>query len=164
MDITLTKLTVDDVEGVHTLWSDKAATQYTNFSYLPTLQECRERLAKMMAFYGTRDDHFGPFVIRNQVGEFLGLTGGDAGATPGEFEIWYFVRRANWGKHVATSAVTRLLALMNESGRVSMIKAEAVVDNEPSWRFLTKLGFERTSLLPKKDEKSWNRYLYTKPV
>lgn len=30
----------------------------------------------------------------------------------------------------------------------NLIKAEAVIDNEPSWRFLEKLGFHRTNILP----------------
>lgn len=167
MKITLTKLTSHDVREVHSLWSDEQATRFTNFPFLPTVHECSERLAKMIAHYGQRDDHFGPYAIRGDGGEFYGLAGGDAGESPGEFEIWYFIRRDMWGKQVATVAVTRMIQEMKESGRVTRIRAEAVVDNEPSWRFLAKLGFSRVRLLPdahKKDEKTWDRFLYSMTV
>ncbi len=167
-EIFFTKLSPDDAAGAHLLWSDETAALFTNFPYLPTIDECRERVSKMLAFYGQNHDHFGPYVIRDKAGEFLGLTGGDANKVDvGAYEIWYFVRRDMWGKKVATRAVEHLLTLMKESGRVRTIKAEAVVDNKPSWLFLEKLGFNRTELLPdahKKNGRTWNRYLYSMTV
>jgi len=167
-DIAFTKLNLDDIDGVHSLWSDEAATLFTNFPFLPTKDECRQRLEKMMSFYGQNIYHFGPFVIRAADGTFLGLTGGDADNTaPGTYEIWYFVRRDYWGRKFATTAVRHLLELMRSSGRVKIVRAEAVVDNEPSWRFLEKLGFMRTGQIPaghKKNGKTWDRYSYSMSV
>ena len=97
----------------------------------------------------------------------MGLTGGDAGTVPGEYEIWYFVRRDMWGKKIATQAVALLLEQMKNSERVQLIKAEAVVNNERSWRFLEKLGFQRKQILPDGHEKNgmkWDRYLYAMDV
>jgi len=166
--IGFTNLNLDDVDGVYSLWSDEGATLFTNFKYLATKDECQQRLEKMMAFYGQNRDHFGPFVIRGTDGNFLGLTGGDAdGSAPGTYEIWYFVRRDYWGKKVATTAVQHLLGLMKNSGRVKLVRAEAVVDNEPSWRFLEKLGFSRSGQIlagHKKNGKTWDRYCYSMPV
>lgn len=167
-EITFTNLNIDDLDGVHSLWSDEAATLFTNFPYLPTKDECRQRLEKMLAFYGQNVEHFGPYVIRANDGTFLGLTGGDAdNSTPGTYEIWYFVRREYWGKKVATTAVSQLLELMKNSARVRTVRAEAVVDNQPSWRFLEKLGFIRSGQIPaghKKNGKTWDRYSYSMPV
>ena len=112
--------------------------------------------------------HFGPFVIRAEDGTFLGLTGGDSDAKfPGTYEIWYFIWRDHWGKKVATRAVQNLMLLMIQSGRVRALRAEVVVDNEPSWHFLEQLGFTRSGLIPdghKKDGKTWYRYSYFKVI
>ncbi len=165
MEIELDRFKFDETDEVHTLWSDESATLFTNFPFLATKQECRERLIKMKNYYGQRNDHFGPFSIRSKSGAFLGLTGGDAGEVSGEFEIWYFVRRDMWGNKVATRAVTSLLDLMKSSNRVNSLKAEAVVDNQASWRFLEKLGFIRIGTLAqahKKNGKTWDRYVYEK--
>ncbi|MFL5815201.1 MAG: GNAT family N-acetyltransferase [Bdellovibrionia bacterium] len=167
-EIEFTDLCADDFDGVHSLWSDEEATLFTNFPYLPTKDECRQRLGKMLAYYGQNPNHFGPYVIRSKVGEFLGLTGGDEDtSSPGTYEIWYFVQRDHWGKKVATTAVRHLLELMHRSGRVKRYKAEAVVENEPSWRFLEKLGFHRVSMVPaghKKGDRTWDRYVYSKEI
>jgi RimJ/RimL family protein N-acetyltransferase len=167
-EISFTRLNLDDLDGVHSLWSDEAATLYTNFAFLPTKEECRGRLERTLAFYEKSADHFGPFVIRSKEGNFLGLTGGDSiSGTPGTYEIWYFVERSHWGKKVATKAVQHLMKLMADSGRVRVLKAEAVVDNEPSWRFLEKLGFQRSDIISgghKKNGRTWDRYSYSKSV
>lgn len=163
MELKLEKFRFEEAEDVHSLWSDEDATLYTNFPYLASIEQCRERLIKMKNYYGQSLEHFGPFSIRSLNGEFLGLAGGDAGSTPGEYEIWYFVRRDMWGMKVATSAVKLLLQDMKDSEKFLSIKAEAVVDNEPSWRFLEKLGFKRMSTIPeghKKNGRVWDRYVY----
>lgn len=167
MDIILEKFKFNETEEVHSLWSDESATLFTNFPYLATLEQCRERLTKMANYYGQRTEHFGPFVIRSKDGKFLGLTGGDAGEVPGEYEIWYFIRREMWGQKIATSAVTLLLEMMKHSQRVHSIKAEAVVDNLPSWQFLEKLGFQKKNVISgghQKNGKTWDRYLYVMSV
>lgn len=164
MEVNLEKFKFEEVEEVYCLWSDESATLYTNFPYLPTIDDCRRRLEKMKNYYGQNIEHFGPFAIRSANGEFLGLTGGDAGPVPGQYEIWYFVRRNMWGKKVATSAVKSLLKIMKNNAKVKSIKAEAVVDNEPSWRFLEKLGFQRLDTIAgghKKNGQTWDRYVYS---
>lgn len=165
MEVFLDRLKFNEIKEVHLLWSDEAAVLYTNFPHLTTEDDCSARLNKMKNYYGQRDDHFGPFAIRTKAGGFLGLTGGDAGKTSGEFEIWYFVRRDMWGKKIATTAVTHLLEIMKSSGRVARIKATAVVDNQPSWSFLEKLGFVRNETLPKGHKKTgMDLYVYSRAL
>jgi RimJ/RimL family protein N-acetyltransferase len=162
MEIRLEKFNFENPEEVHGLWSDKEATLFTNFPHLPSIEECQIHLIKMKNYYAQRNDHFGPFAIRSNDGAFLGLAGADAGDLNGEFQIWYFIHRKMWGKRVATSAVTSLISLMEASG-VDSIKAETVVENSASWRFLERLGFKRTETLAgahKKNGTAWDRYVY----
>ncbi len=164
MEVVLEKFKFDEASEVYDLWSDELATLYTNFPYLATLDECNQRLSKMKIHYGQNPQHIGPFIIRSTEGEFLGLTGGDADAEFGEFEIWYFIKRSMWGRKIATSAVKSLIEIIKRSEKATLIKAEAVVDNEPSWKFLEKLGFKRTGILPeahKKNGMTWDRYSYS---
>jgi RimJ/RimL family protein N-acetyltransferase len=65
------------------------------------------------------------------------------------------------------SGSQHLLEHMKSSGRFKVVRAEAVVDNEPSWRFLEKRGFIRTEQIPaghKKNGKTWDRYCYSKEI
>ena len=149
---------------MHSLWSDEQAVFYTNFPYIPDVKGCQERLTKMLSFYAKTSQHFGPYTIRSEDGTFLGLAGGDASDLEQQvYEIWYFIQRPHWGRKVATAAVSELLSMMSSSGRVRRIKAEAVVDNEPSWKFLESQGFKRKERLTgahKKDGRVFDRYVY----
>jgi len=164
----LTLLPVDfaDVHDVHSVWADESATLYTNFPYIPDIEGCRIRLANVLSHYSKSPLHFGPYTIRSLDGTFLGLCGGDvANAENLEYEIWYFIHRSCWGRKVATRAVRELLRVMSGSGRVNVVKAKSVVDNEPSWRFLQSLGFKRTATLPdghKKEGRVFDCYVYSK--
>jgi RimJ/RimL family protein N-acetyltransferase len=51
---------------------------------------------------------------------------------PGNYDIWYFVRRDEWGKGIATCAVKKLLESMAASSRVKTISAQAAVDKPAS--------------------------------
>jgi RimJ/RimL family protein N-acetyltransferase len=166
--LTLRRLEQDDAEGVHSLWSDKAAVFFTNFPYIQDLDGCRARLARVLEHYAPNPLHFGPYTILSEQGAFLGLVGGDAiDPTHQAYDLWYFIQRKYWGQKVATTAVRILLQMMADSNRVRTVRAEAVVENEPSWKFLQSLGFKRTELLTgahQKDGQSWDRYVYSKTI
>lgn len=168
LEILLSPLEASDIQGVHSLWSDASATLYTNFPHIPNIDQSREHLAKVFNFYAKNSLHFGPYKIHLNNGTFLGLCGGDiADENEQKYEIWYFIHRAFWGKKIATAAVNELLRVMSESRRVKVLKAEAVVDNTASWKFLERLGFERTEYRQadhKKEGRVFDRYVYTKHV
>jgi RimJ/RimL family protein N-acetyltransferase len=162
--VQLTPLAADDLAGVHTLWSDEEATRLTNFPFLATLEACRERLGKMLAHYGQGGAHVGPFAIRSQDGEFLGLVGGDASeVSDGSYELWYFVGRRHWRRGVARSAVQRILSMIWASRQAKTIKAEVAVENAASRALLEQMGFEQAQLLvaPRGAHgKTFDRYVY----
>jgi RimJ/RimL family protein N-acetyltransferase len=166
--VSLVPLSSDDAEAVYSLWSDESATLYTNFPYIPHLEGCRIHLQKVLSYYSTNPFHFGPFTIRSQDGTFLGLCGGDVvDERSQKYEIWYFIQRFFWGQKIATKAVEKLLLVMSESGRVETATAHAVVNNEPSWKFLEARGFKRTAFLSeghKKDGRVFDLYVYSRQL
>jgi RimJ/RimL family protein N-acetyltransferase len=126
------------------LWSDYEAVKFTNWPHVSSLQECQERLDRVLEHYRKNPLHFGPYVIRIAGGQFAGILGADASeAPPGPYEVWYFVGRRQWRKGIATAALTELLRHMAASGRVTLAFATAVCDNHASWGLLEKLEFRR---------------------
>jgi ribosomal-protein-alanine N-acetyltransferase len=145
----LPALKFEPLTGTHTaevfqLWSDFDAVRLTNWTHTPTLDACSERIAKVVAYYRKEPLHFGPYAIRETDGRFVGIAGADlADSSAGEYDVWYFVSRANWGRGVATQALRDLVGLMSASGRVKAATASAVLVNTASCRLLERLGFTR---------------------
>ena len=141
--IELRPLASSDAKNLFHLWSDAEAVKFTNWPYLLTLQECEERLFRVLEYYGKDPLNFGPFTIHLADGEFAGIVGGDhRDASLKQYEIWYFLRRNQWRKGIAKKAVTDLLTLMKDSGRVRQVYATAVTTNPASWMLLERLNFK----------------------
>jgi RimJ/RimL family protein N-acetyltransferase len=142
--LQFSQLAASDTAEVFLLWSDFETVKLTNWAHTPTLDECAERMRKVMDHYGQEARHFGPCTIRFASGRFVGLVGADLfDADRDEYEVWYVLRRDEWGKGVATRAVAELLRRMTESGRVRRAMATAVTSNVASWRLLERQGFSR---------------------
>jgi RimJ/RimL family protein N-acetyltransferase len=142
-------LTVSHVADVYRLWSDFEAVKFTNWSYTPTIDVCAERVAKVIAFYGKEPLHFGPYAIRWAENRFVGIIGADlADRSGGEYDIWYFLCREEWGKGIATQALGDLIRDLGISGRVRRATASVVAVNTSSWRLLERSGFTRVQVVP----------------
>jgi RimJ/RimL family protein N-acetyltransferase len=142
-------LTVSHTADVFRLWSDFEAVKLTNWSYTPTIDACAERIAKVIAFYGKESLHFGPYAIRHNENRFVGIIGADlSDASAGEYDVWYFLCREEWGKGLATQALGALIRKLCASGRVRKATAGVIVVNNASWRLLERLGFTRVQVVP----------------
>jgi|KBSSwiStaDraftv2_1062776.scaffolds.fasta_scaffold712059_1 RimJ/RimL family protein N-acetyltransferase len=62
-------------------------------------------------------------------------------------QVGYVVHKPYWGRGVATDAVQRLTAKLEESGEISRIWATCALDNPGSVRVLEKCGFQREGVL-----------------
>ena len=62
-------------------------------------------------------------------------------------ELYYALRRGQWGKGYATEAADALLRLAFEKISLHRVFGQAAVENEASWRVLEKAGFRREGLL-----------------
>ena len=153
-DLSLNPMTIEDVAGVFSLWSDGEAVKFTNWPYVSTLDECKDRLTRTVEYYGKNPLHFGPLSIQVHDDKFAGIIGADAvNSRQGQYEVWYFIRRDQWRRGIARAALTELLKIMAASGRVDVITATAVVENSASWRLLEKLGFERQEQISRGHQK-----------
>jgi RimJ/RimL family protein N-acetyltransferase len=142
-------LTASHTADTFRLWSDFEAVKYTNWSYTPTIDACSERIAKVIAYYGKEPLHFGPYAICHAENRFVGIIGADLAATSaGDYDVWYFILREEWGKGIGSQALGDLIECMRVSGRVKKATASVVVVNTASWRLLERFGFVRDRVVP----------------
>ncbi len=126
------------------LWSDFEAVKFTNWTYTPTLDACSDRVGRVVDHYAREPLHFGPFILRESDGRFVGMTGADLVDGPlGIYDVWYIISREEWGRGVATRALGELIGRMGGSGRVKKVTADVVAENVHSWRLLERAGFVR---------------------
>jgi RimJ/RimL family protein N-acetyltransferase len=146
--ITLGPFTASDLDDVFPIWSDFETVKLTNWRHTPTREACAERLEAVLAFYGRDPRHFGPFAIRQEDGRFVGLAGADVDAeSPEQYDVWYVLRRDEWGKGIGTLALGALIDRMIASGRARRATATACTGNRGSWAILEKHGFHRDGVL-----------------
>ena len=69
-------------------------------------------------------------------------------AAHSEYEVWFVIRRSEWGKKLGTLALSELLERMRASGRVRRLRATVVTENEASQKLLEKHGLRRRDLVP----------------
>jgi len=145
--LTLEPLGPINVADAFRVWGDFEAVKFTNWVHTPTISDCGARLEKVLAYYAKDSRHFGPYVIRSGDNRFLGLIGAEvSSARETEYEIWYIIVQAEWGKGIASRALAELVHQMAASGRASTGVATVVSSNPASGRVLEKNGFIRGSV------------------
>jgi RimJ/RimL family protein N-acetyltransferase len=133
---------------VFRLWSDFETVKFTNWAHAQSLDACAARVGRVIATYAKDPLNFGPFVILEGGGHFVGMIGADAADAPsGTYDVWYILLREQWGKGLATRALGKLVGLARESGRVRRLTADVVAGNPPSARVLEKSGFGRDAVI-----------------
>ncbi len=145
-EVKFDPLASSHLEEMFGLWSDFETVKFTNWSHTPTVEICVERLTRCLAYYAKDSLHFGPFVVRDPSGQFLGLAGADRGPAAC-YEVWYILSRPVWGKGWGNRTLGELLSLMKISGRASRAIAMAAEPNIASWRLLERHGFRRESVV-----------------
>lgn len=145
----LEQFTVSHAPEAFRLWSDFETVKFTNWGYTPTLDACAERAGRVVAHYAKEPLHFGPFLVREDDGRFVGMTGADLVDQPRDvYDVWYIFCREEWGKGIAARALGELVRRMRASGRVRTITADVVSENANSRRLLERFGFMREGVVP----------------
>jgi ribosomal-protein-alanine N-acetyltransferase len=144
--LKLKRLSTSDTQDLFTLWSDAETVKLTNWSLLTTIECCVTRVEKILVRYGAGSRRCGPMVIRDEQGEFVGLIGADVEEPfKNEHEIWYLLKRDQWGKGFGTFSVAAFLDQLRLVPAIGKVVATAVSVNIASWRILEINGFRRTS-------------------
>lgn len=162
--IELHALRESDTRDLFELWSDAEVVRFTNWSLLQREEEAAERFQRIQKRYAGAEDRVGPFTLRRQEDDFVGLIGIDY--VEEEHELWYLLRRSQWGRGYGTAAVTQLLQRITGHPRIRTLVATAVVQNTASWRLLERTGFSRTHTLPlafQRDGISSDLFKYARP-
>ena len=107
----------------------------------PYTEQCADEwLSKQASLWDTRKSH--PLVIALD-GELIGGIGVDV-RDHGQWELGYWLGEPYWDRGYASEATRALVNFAFETLEVECLVAGHYVDNHPSGRVLTKLGFRYT--------------------
>jgi len=137
-------LDASHAEALHDLWSDREVVRFTNWESSSTLEETRERIERLRNRYASEPHRLGPFAVRDDASQLVGLIGIDH--VDREHELWYLVRRERWGRGYGSAMVERMIDEASARGFGRLV-ATAVASNTASWRLLERHGFERVATL-----------------
>ncbi len=141
--LTLRRMTGADVDHLVSLDSDPAVMRYLNGG-LPTPRDViqQEILPRFLSYY-ERFPGFGVWAaIERSSGGFLGWFSlrPHEGASPGEVELGYRLRRSAWGRGYATEGARALIRKGFVELGIQRVVATTYQDNLASRRVMEKLG------------------------
>ncbi len=147
--ITLTQLKASDSIDLLPLWGDAETVKYTYWGQVHDRAECDALLERVLARYAADSRRHGPYVIRNEQGQCVGLVGVNIiEPFQGEHEVWYLFHRQFWGQGWASRTLAALIEQLRATSAVAALSATAVTDNIASWKLLEKNGFQRRAVIP----------------
>jgi RimJ/RimL family protein N-acetyltransferase len=144
-----------DARRLFELDSDPEVMRYLGPFGLPSVEAARERLRTFWLPYYTTHPGSGFWAVTEKAtDEFAGWVfarpapdykfAAEAGWTrPSDIEIGYRLRRAAWGRGLATEAATELVRLTLADPTVTGVVAAALVTNRASTRVMEKVGMSR---------------------
>jgi ribosomal-protein-alanine N-acetyltransferase len=144
--LTLRPLRSEHAAGLFPIWSDADVVRFTYMRLVKDMGACVQSVLNTMEA-GARREDAGPYVI------FLGPTLiGMAGAArvlreSSEYELYYHLGRAYWGRGYATEAASAVLDDIFSMPLVHRVSAEVVAENAASVRVLEKTGMKREGRL-----------------
>jgi RimJ/RimL family protein N-acetyltransferase len=138
--LVLRELTVADADALVDLDSDPAVMRYlTGGAPTPRAEVTARLLPRLLAEYA-RHPGLGRWAALDRAsGEFLGWLS-LASAAPGEAELGYRLRRAVWGRGLATEGARALVGYAFAELRLTRVWAQTMAVNTASRRVLEKAG------------------------
>lgn len=140
--LVLRPLRVEDAEALHPMYSDADANTYGSHPATMTLEESRARLEK-----GIADPTWRAWAITLKGDDTAIGTVACYEKRQGKVtEIGYILKRAFWGRGIATEAVAAMIDLLFAEGQ-RRVFADTDPENAASIALLERLGFQREGLL-----------------
>jgi [ribosomal protein S5]-alanine N-acetyltransferase len=154
--LILREFTEDDAERLLELDSDPAVMRYLLLPGLPNRAAYAEQIRKVyLPYYAANEGHGFWAALDRATEEFLGwfcLRPGlhyrfaaEAELGAGDLEIGYRLRKAAWGKGLATEGSRSLIRKAFADTRTTRVVAMALAANVASWRVMEKIGMRRAS-------------------
>jgi RimJ/RimL family protein N-acetyltransferase len=143
-----------DAELLSELDSDPEVMRYIGPFGLPSVAAYRERIRTVWLPYYAHPPRAFAATFEKATGLFVGWFflkpstdykfAAEAGWTrPGDLELGYRLRRAAWGRGLATEASSALVNHALTDPDVTAVVAAALVTNRASWRVMEKVGMVR---------------------
>lgn len=143
--LVLRKLRHADADAVFELDSDPQVIRYTSPAGPGTIEQVRqETLPRLMGYY-MKDDRFGFWAAEDRAcGDFLGWFHlRPTNWLKTELELGYRLRRAVWGRGLATEGSRALVDKAFAQLDAKRVIASAVAENAASIRVMEKVGMEK---------------------
>jgi RimJ/RimL family protein N-acetyltransferase len=152
--LILREFTEDDADHLLELDGDPEVMRYLLLPGLPNRAAYAEHIRKSyLPYYAAGKGHGFWAALDRCTGAFLGwfcLRPGldyrfaaEAELRPGDLEIGYRLRKAAWGRGLATEAARALVDRAFADPRTERVVAMALVANVASWRVMEKVGMSR---------------------
>lgn len=145
--LALHPLEIKYAHALYPIWSDWEVTKFTYVKNIRTPEDCLNRIMRLMDFRD-KNDSIGPYVVSDG-GAVIGFAGGmRQPSAVVEYDIFYHLSRAQWGKGYGTELAVELLRLAFKEKHAEEVTATVAVVNVASWSLLEKVGLKRKGLKP----------------
>jgi RimJ/RimL family protein N-acetyltransferase len=139
-----------DVDAMHAVYGDADAMRWVGDGVPLARERCAEWLVVTQRNYAVRGYGMSALVARHS-GEVIGFCGLVHPGGQSEVEIKYALRRAFWGKGLATEAATGMLFYGASAFGIASVIATTAPANTASHRVLGKAGMQRGELRRNED-------------
>jgi ribosomal-protein-alanine N-acetyltransferase len=149
--------TKENSVDVFPFWSDYDVTRFTLLRNIKSESDCEKKILRQIENIKTNGG-LGPYCVESE-NIIIGYCGATSlqGKTD-EFEIFYNIGKAYWGRGFGTRIAEYLLEELFERLQAKKVTAFAVVDNSASWKILEKTGMTRVGIELEEFENSEGKY------
>ena len=158
MSLYFEKITEKIAHELLPIWQDIEVTQYTYVKNIQNVEDARTKISRYLSY---QHGLLGPFVVKDN-NKVIGLAAGMSPEDqPSVSEIFFHFEKASWRKGYGTQAVNFLLNEGFNNHSLTEIQAQAVTENEASWRLLEKNGFLHKQLRKNAFQNEKDVYFYS---
>ncbi|MBR0161234.1 MAG: GNAT family N-acetyltransferase [Oscillospiraceae bacterium] len=138
--LSIRRVRADDWEAIQSIWKDAAKSIYAQYDKPNDLddQSVSRRISKWASFTDGDEHIFLAVCLQDVVIGYVALNKRESG-----YEIGYCFHSNYHGKGYARESISSILDIMKDKGAVNIIAGTAL-NNIPSVRLLTSLGFRQT--------------------
>ena len=137
--LSLRPLDVDDVDGLHSLWTARPVRRFLWDGEVIPFEQTREIVERSRALF--RDSGFGIWGVRQRgAGDLLGFAGYWHFRSPPSLELLFGVAANHWNRGIATESSRYVIRYGFEELGFRSVEASHDVANAAPARVLKKLG------------------------